>query len=122
MKGKKILVIDDDLMYTDMLSEILTAEGAEVEVAHTGAAGITRASVLKPDLILCDVMMPAMRGTEVLGLVRASDWGKDVPFILLSNMSQPEIEEARTGYTECLLKTDLTLDQIAEKIKSVLGV
>lgn len=121
MNGKTILVIDDDIMFTDMLAEVLRAEGATVEVVHTGAAGITRAGVLRPDLILCDVMMPSIRGTEVLKLVRASEWGDGMPFILLSNMSQPEIEEAGTGYTECLLKTDHTLNEIAEKIKTVLA-
>jgi CheY-like chemotaxis protein len=125
MDGKNILIIDDDLAFSEMLSEILKDEGAIVSVAHDGAQGLEVAEQLKPDLIMCDVMMPRVKGTEVLQTVRSSEWGVNIPFVLLTNMNAPEvledIKKDTTVFTDCLLKTDWTLDQIAEKLKEILA-
>ncbi len=122
VEGKTVLIVDDDLAFADMLSEILRDEGLEVLVEHDGVAGYERALRDKPDLMMFDMMMPRMSGVQALERIREDVWGKDVPAILLTNMNEPEAlgAQPRQGPTECLLKTDLTLDQIAEKIKQVL--
>ena len=125
MQGKTILIIDDDLAFSEMLSEILKDEGAEVCVANDGVAGLTKAEEVQPDLIMCDVMMPRMTGMEVLQKIRTASWGTTVPFILLTNMTQPEgleqVQQISAAHTECLLKTDWTLDDIAKKIQGLLA-
>lgn len=121
MQGKKILIIDDDIIFCDMLGELLRTEGAEVTVENDGASGLAVANELRPDLIVCDYMMPAMHGTQVLEAVRGG-WGAKVPFILLTNMSQTEIlPNADTTDLLCLLKTDWTLSQLVEKMSVMLG-
>ena len=125
MEGKNILLIDDDIPFSEMLSEILSEEGAKIFVSHDGAEGVTTANQIHPHLILCDVMMPRMPGIEVLRVVRGTVWGVKIPFIFLTNMNQPELPAdlggSAYGYTECLLKTDWTLDALAKKIKSILA-
>ncbi|MBP9760405.1 MAG: response regulator [Candidatus Pacebacteria bacterium] len=125
MKGKNILVIDDDIPFSEMISEILTEEGAQVFVAYNGAEGFEKAQQIHPHLIMCDVMMPRMPGVEVLRAIRMTEWGMQIPFILLSNMNQPELPVDATtsefGYVECLLKTDWTLDQLSEKVAVLLA-
>jgi len=124
MNGKQILIIDDDVAFTEMLAEILKAEGAEVMVEHDGAAGIEQALRVHPDMLLIDVMMPRMSGISVLEQLRGDDWGKGVPALLLTNMTQPEAMAAsmeKGPPTEYLLKTDWTLDQISEKVKQLLA-
>ncbi len=122
MNNKSILIIDDDLIFCDMLGEVLRAEGAVVSVAHDGAQGVSAASAAHPDLIVCDYMMPVMHGTQVLESIRATSWGEKVPFVLLTNMGQPEIlPQGSEKHALCLLKTDWTLDQLAGKISEVLA-
>jgi two-component system, OmpR family, alkaline phosphatase synthesis response regulator PhoP len=124
MNGKKILVVDDDLAFCEMLTEILESEGASVSVEHDGQAGLEKALELHPDLILLDMMMPRMTGIAALELLRKDAWGKNVPAVLLTNVNQPEAMAAsieKGPPTEYLLKVDWTLDEIAEKIKKILA-
>ncbi len=124
MEGKKILVVDDDLAFCEMLTEILSAEGAEVLVCHDGQSGLDTAFANHPDIVLFDVMMPGISGLAALEQLRADAWGKNIPALLLTNVSEPgaiasSIENGPP--TEYLLKIDWTLDQIAEKIKTILA-
>ncbi len=122
MQGKKILIIDDDIIFCDMLGELLRTEGAVVTVANDGASGFSVAQELRPDLIVCDFMMPAMHGTQVLERVRSSEWGAAIPFMLLTNMSQTEVlPDANGSQVVCLLKTDWTLGQLVEKMSAMLA-
>ncbi len=124
MQGKTILVVDDDEVFTDMLSEILTEEGFVVLVEHNGASGLQSALTQHPALVLFDMLMPQMTGVVALTKLREDAWGKDVPAILLTNMSESEVVEKKdgvVGYTECLLKTDWTLEKLAEHIKEILA-
>lgn len=123
MEPKSILLIDDDLAFSEMLTEILKDEGFAVEARHDGLEGLKTALDTHPHLIMCDVMMPGMSGVDLLQKVRADEWGATVPVILLTNMTQPELAcevDASQAHTECLLKTDWTLDKLADKIKNLL--
>ena len=123
MNGKKILLVDDDLAFTEMLTEILTDEGAVVTVQHDGESGINTALQTHPDLVVFDVMMPRMSGIAALEILRNDDWGKNVPALLLTNVNEPDAMAATLENgppTEYLLKIDWTLDQIVDKIKNIL--
>lgn len=67
----KVLLIDDDVELTEMLSEYLDGEGFAVECAHNGEEGLARALANGLDLVVLDVMMPRMSGIEVLKRIRA---------------------------------------------------
>lgn len=124
MSKKRLLIVDDDLAFSEMLSEILKDEGFTVSVEHDGTSGLARAFEEKPDLLMVDMMMPGMTGIAVLEKLRADEWGSTVPAILLTNVTQPEAMAATLENgppTQYLLKTDWTLDQIAERIKKLLG-
>lgn len=124
MNGKKVLIVDDDLAFCEMLAEILKEEGALVTIEHDGEHGVNKALEEHPDLVMFDVMMPVMSGIKALEKLRADPWGKTVPAILLTNVNQPDAMAASLENgppTEYLLKVDWTLDQIAERIKKVLA-
>ena len=63
---KHILIIDDDIHINDMLDKILTQEGYRVSHAYSGTEALLFLSNSRPDLILLDLMLPGMRGDEVL--------------------------------------------------------
>lgn len=81
---KKILVIEDDANIRESLMELLEMKSYKVVVAENGVDGLRLAAEHKPDLILCDVMMPGLNGYEVIERVRASAELARVPFIFLS--------------------------------------
>ena len=118
--SKRILVVDDDTMFSDMLSEILTEEGFTTLVEHDGATGLARALAEHPDLLIMDFMMPHLSGLEALKQLRADAWGKGIPVFLLTNMAQADFGSDAVGPTECLLKTDWTLDALAKKVAETL--
>jgi len=123
MNGKKVLITDDDLAFCEMLTEILTIEGAQVIVCHDGQTGLATALAEHPDIVVFDVMMPGMSGISALEQLRADDWGKNVPALLLTNVNEPGAVASGTENgppTEYLLKIDWTLDQIAEKVRTIL--
>jgi two-component system, OmpR family, phosphate regulon response regulator PhoB len=69
----RILIIEDEQDLASLLEYNLKNEGFEVDVARTGAAGVTRARVFKPDLVLLDLMLPDIAGTEVARLIREGE-------------------------------------------------
>jgi DNA-binding response OmpR family regulator len=125
MAQKTVLIVDDDIDFSSMLKEVLEAEGLTVIVEHDGVSGVAKALELKPDLVMFDFMMPRLSGVAALTQIREDAWGKNVPAVLLTNMGTTEAMgavQANPGIpTRCLLKTDLTLDQIAEQVMWLLA-
>lgn len=63
---KKILVIEDDLFFQQMLKDLLNHEGYKIIVAGNGREGIQFFKQEQPDLIITDIIMPEMEGTETI--------------------------------------------------------
>lgn len=63
---KKILIIDDDVNISDMISEALVTEGYNVKKAYSGTEALMLLPQYKPDLILLDLMLPGLSGEELL--------------------------------------------------------
>jgi DNA-binding NarL/FixJ family response regulator len=81
---KKILVIEDEPEMRRNLVTILRLEGFQPLPAENGRIGVDCAMKLKPDLILCDVMMPEMNGHEVIAALQQESETKNIPFIFLT--------------------------------------
>lgn len=81
---KKILIIDDDVYIGDMLEEILTKEGYAVARAYSGTEALLCISEEKPDLALLDLMLPGLKGEEVLPRM------KGIPVIVVSARADVE--------------------------------
>jgi CheY-like chemotaxis protein len=81
---KRILVIEDEPEMRRNITTILRLEKYEPMSAANGREGLERARVDKPDLILCDVMMPELDGHGVLSSLRANPETVRIPFIFLT--------------------------------------
>ena len=79
------MVMDDDENVRETLSLLLSQDGYQVELAENGASGLERALVCKPDLVIVDLKMPGLNGTEVCKRLRASRM--QMPEIVLSAAS-----------------------------------
>lgn len=81
---KTILVIEDEGSIAEMLEALLELEGYRVAVARNGQEGLDYLATSRPDLVLCDLMMPFVDGREVAQAMRANRSTRDIPFILMS--------------------------------------
>jgi CheY-like chemotaxis protein len=80
----KILVIEDEDNIRENIQELLEAKGYYVRSASNGKQGILEAIDFRPNLILCDIMMPKMDGFKVLEYIRKTSTIQNVPFIFLT--------------------------------------
>ncbi len=92
---KKILVIEDNLEVRENLSEILELSGYTVSTAEDGKKGVELAFSEKPDLIICDVMMPKLDGFGVLNILSKKSETTSIPFIFLT--AKAEKTDLRRG-------------------------
>ena len=81
---EKILVIEDNKLLRENISEILSSEGYEVSSAENGQVGLEKLEEFLPDLIVSDVNMPVMDGFEVLEHLRLDEKVNTIPFIFLT--------------------------------------
>jgi DNA-binding response OmpR family regulator len=86
MPKVKILVIDDDIGMTELLSLLLAPASSEIITANTGQDGIECVNKYAPDIIILDLMMPGMNGWSVCKNIRTFS---DVPILILSAMDSP---------------------------------
>jgi two-component system phosphate regulon response regulator PhoB len=80
----RILIIEDERDLTELLTYNLQREGYETLVAHDGQEGLRKAQTLLPELIILDLMLPALSGQEVLREIRAGERTRDIPVIILT--------------------------------------
>ncbi|WP_067704742.1 response regulator [Erwinia sp. ErVv1] len=100
---KRVLIIEDDADAAGVLEAYLLRENYQVSIAGNGLAGLEMSHRWKPDLILLDVMLPGMNGTEVLAAVRRRT---DIPVIMVTAMSDPsdKIGALRYGADDYVVK------------------
>jgi two-component system phosphate regulon response regulator PhoB len=80
----RVLIIEDERDLVEGLVYNLQREGYETVVAHDGQEGLRKAQTLLPDLILLDIMLPVLSGTDVCRELRAGERTRDIPIIIIS--------------------------------------
>ena len=92
MPKQKILIIEDEKEFAEMVGIRLRGEGFFVQFAYDGETGMKKVEEFKPDLIMLDVMLPKMDGYRVCELLKADEKFKKTPIIMLTARSE-EIEK-----------------------------
>jgi CheY-like chemotaxis protein len=111
---KKVLVVDDDVFLSKILSSSIVSKGFQVENAYSGQEALDKIKKGHFDLILLDLMLPDKNGFEVLEKMKAR---KDkTPVVVLSNLAQKkDIDEAMAfGPKRYFVKIDTSIDEISE--------
>jgi DNA-binding response OmpR family regulator len=121
--NSKIAIIEDDAAISQMYRIKFESQGYKVETAENGVLGLALAENMKPDMILLDLMMPEMNGSDMLQKMRATDWGKDIKVIILTNMGEQEAPDIlkTLGVSAFVVKADMTPRQVADLVKNHLG-
>ncbi len=114
----KVLIIEDDVLFRDAVSEVLADADIKVAIAATGEEAIDLLRE-QPDvnLILLDIFMPKMDGLSFYAYLK-NILQKDIPVIILTNL--PEATRP-PGVKAVLIKTNTPLDQLVEKVKFYLA-
>lgn len=122
--GKKIFIVDDDKFLLDMYTFKFKEKGFEVVQAFGSVDALDKLKGgIVPDVILLDVVMPAMDGFELLALIRERGLATTAKVIILSNLGQPaDIEKGRSlGANGYVIKASATPSEVVEKVLKVLN-
>ncbi len=113
-----ILIIEDDLTLSGQLSQLLHHGGYAIDCQYDGPAGLERALVSEPDLVLLDVKLPGLNGFSLLKRLRAQ---KQTPVIMLTACGAEEerIRGLRHGADDYLAKP-FSLEELQLRIDAVL--
>jgi len=122
-KKSVVLIVEDELDLRQLLQSKLVRENFDVLEAENGKVGLDTALSVHPDIILLDIVMPVMDGLSMLKELRKDAWGKDVPVIILSNLS--EVEKISDGLEnsvyDYLVKADWEPDNVVDLIRKKLA-
>jgi DNA-binding response OmpR family regulator len=120
---KRILLVEDDQYQRQAEEALLRLRGFDVAIAVDGEEALKRlAKPERPDLIVLDLIMPKLSGFEVLRRVKGNPETSSIPVIVLSNLSQESDrrEVLESGAAAYLVKANLTLQEVVERIEAVL--
>lgn len=115
---KHILIIDDELDIAESLGTVLEAEGYTTEIASSGVLAFESLDKRVPDLIILDVMMPKLKGPDVVRIIR-EDKNIQVPIILISASHEPKpVNEKQWSK---FMRKPFDLDEMLDVIQKLLS-
>jgi len=125
-KPPLILIADDDKDFLEILSAKLLAAGYEIAEAHNGQEAIDKAKSLTPTLIIMDIKMPGVNGTEAVLELKNGEATKNIKIVFFSNLVYPwpGAKQGNEGFASELgavtfLKKSDDLDQVISKIQEL---
>ncbi len=122
MKGKKILIVDDEPDVLNVLEKKLGIEGFEIIKADCGQTAIEKAAQEHPDMILLDIVLPDFDGSEVVQRIRTHPFlDKNIPILFLSGIVTGDTKEGLEvtvgGQTYPALPKPVTIGELLKSIK-----
>lgn len=118
---KKILIIEDETALLYALQSQLSAEGYATMAADDGEKALKLLARERPDAIILDIILPKMDGWALLKKVKSNQETKDIPVIIVSNLSD-DASHARgikLGAKDYLPKINYTTAELVDKIKQL---
>ncbi|WP_299533091.1 response regulator [Ulvibacterium sp.] len=118
----KILAIDDQQLILLSVEKRLTELGYEVAIANCGQTGIDLYESFQPDLVLVDINMPDMSGLQVVKHIRFIRDSKTPILVMSGNTNESVIMDGFTLGIDDYMKKPVSLDEMAARIKRIIGV
>lgn len=117
---KKILIVEDDRELNRLYYTILKDAGFVVESIAKGDDALMVIKRFRPDLILLDIFLPRISGFEIVDQLRQNVDLAKIPVIVLTNVYIDRQNLLKRGIMHCLIKAEVTPDQVIAKIQEVL--
>jgi len=122
-QNKKILMIEDEDIFIDMFGGKLSQDGFDMTFAKNGAWGIKEALEKEFDLIIIDMVMPAIGGEEIITKLKLENKTKDLPILVLSasvdDETKKKVEEM--GVVAFFVKTHITPGELSQRVNEIFG-
>jgi DNA-binding response OmpR family regulator len=117
----KILVAEDDKFLASAYRLKLGKTGHQVKIVSDGEEALEALNTFIPDIMVLDIVMPKVDGFTLLKEIRTNTNLKNVPVIVASNLGQSEdmIKATQLGATDYIVKTDLSMNDLVDKINSL---
>lgn len=116
MAMERVLLVDDEKDFTDLLAERMRSRGMDVDAANSGAEAIERASKKYYDAIILDLAMPGMDGIETLNKILSKNSDQQVIFLTGHATVTKSVEAMKLGAVEFLEKP-AKIDQLIELVR-----
>ena len=123
-KKKLVLLVDDDQFLLNMYSLKFRNSGFEIETAASALSGLQKLrDGMQPDVLLCDLVMPAMDGIEFIKRVKEEHLSPAAAIVVLTNQGQStEIEKAQAlGVDGYIVKASSIPSEVVEEVKTILS-
>src|SRR6478736_3573220 len=120
---KKILLVDDDALVLELYRKKLVEGGFDVRTALDGVEAIKQLAGFAPDLVVLDLMMPRLSGSDVLKFIRANPALAKVPVAVLTNAFMSDHARAVTsmGVDRAIIKGECTPNKMLELARQLTG-
>ena len=120
--AQHILVLEDEPAVQTLLRKQPAAHGFRVTIASDGLDGLMKLETLKPDLMICDVMMPNLDGIEFVKAIKANNLTQKIPVIFLTAKTDPRsmIEGINVGARFYVTKP-FQIDDLLSKVRRALS-
>ncbi len=112
---RRILVVDDDSGIREVLVECLQGEGYDVADARNGAEGLERLRGHRPHVILVDLLMPVMNGSQFIAHLRADAATRGIPVLLMSGSN--ELLGRPPAGADALLPKPFELEELLDLVR-----
>jgi len=121
-KLRKVLLVDDEVGFAELLRDLLMMDNYEVELAHDGLQGLEKLQTFRPDVIISDIVMPKLNGFEMFKKVKASDQTASIPFLFITGFQDDRVlAEARKVGVFGILRKPIDIEQIESRLRDLLG-
>jgi two-component system, OmpR family, response regulator len=114
----RVLVVDDELNITELVSLGLRYEGFDVSSAHDGRGALRAIREFKPDLVILDVTMPDIDGFEVVRRMRAESLWTPVIFLTARDATEDKVAGLTVGGDDYLAKP-FSLDELIARVRAI---
>lgn len=119
---QKIVIVEDNQALSDIYKTRLELLGYTVFAAYDGMQALAVIEKELPDLVLLDLMIPKIAGDQVLERMRASDWGKHIKVVIISNLNEKDAPAGlrNLGIESYAVKANLSNDQLDKLVEAIL--
>jgi two-component system, cell cycle response regulator DivK len=120
--GKTILIVEDDKDSRSMYADVLERHGYRVLQAATGADGIRMAREVTPDLVLMNLMLPLVNGSDATEVLKNAEATSNIPIVIITGHGSPAIQDMawEAGCDDYLLKP-VSPKRLLREVRSRIG-
>lgn len=119
-KRRKVLLVDDEAGFAELLRDLLEMDNYEVVTAEDGEDGLEKLKTFTPDVIISDVVMPRMSGFEMFKQVKAAAETSTIPFLFITGFQDERVlAEARKIGVFGILRKPIDIEQIESRIRDL---